>query len=591
MAPPPAHQQALAPWDEAVLAAAVLAVHPAAIGGIRVIAHAGPVLERFVTFVTSLLPGDAPVRRLPPGVDDDRMMGGLDLTATLAARRQIMQRGLLAETHGGLLVIPMAERLEPRAAALIATVLDDGLVRMEREGVSAIADARFGVLALDEGLEDEAMPQSLSVRLGLTVSLHGIRTHEAVGGERMVAKVAAARGRVSHIRASDEMVTLVTETAAAMGIPSLRPPMQALRIARVLAALDGRDAVANADVVQAVRFALLPHALTLPAPAPEHQQAEAGDGQPAPPPESDSGESETTSSGPVNDIVLEAIAAGLPDGLLTALAAGRSMVRSRGSGRRGAAQMSLLRGQNRGSRAGKLHAGARLALVDTVKVAAPWQALRRKEHADQRAATSDAPLLVRSSDIRIRRFLKKSRTTTIFAVDASGSSALHRLSEVKGAVEALLAECYVRRDEVALISFRGQGAELLLPPTRSLTRAKRALAVLPGGGGTPMAAGLAMAHVLAGQVARSGDRPKLVVLTDGQANVALDGKGGRARAAEDALQAARALGASGHATLLIDASPRPDSRAADLAAAMQARYIALPRADAKALTAAVAAVR
>ena len=114
---------------------------------------------------------------------------------------------------------------------------------------------------------------------------------------------------------------------------------------------------------------------------------------------------------------------------------------------------------------------------------------------------------------------------TISSSDASsgslgGSSALHRLAEAKGAVELLLADCYVRRDSVAVLAFRGRSAELLLPPTRSLVRAKRSLAELPGGGGTPLAAGIDAARELAFAVRRRGDTAVVVVLSDGRANLA-----------------------------------------------------------------------
>jgi magnesium chelatase subunit D len=196
---------------------------------------------------------------------------------------------------------------------------------------------------------------------------------------------------------------------------------------------------------------------------------------------------------------------------------------------------------------------------------------------------------VRRDDFRVTRYKERSETTTIFVVDASGSSALHRLAEAKGAVELLLAACYVRRDRVALIAFRGQGAELLLPPTRSLVRAKRSLASLPGGGGTPLAAGLDMALLLADGVQRRGGTPAVVVLTDGRANVARDGRGGRARAAEEALAAARAARVVQVKALLVDTSPHPQPRAKELAEAMGAFYLPLPYADAAALSSAVQA--
>lgn len=184
----------------------------------------------------------------------------------------------------------------------------------------------------------------------------------------------------------------------------------------------------------------------------------------------------------------------------------------------------------------------------------------------------------------------------VFVVDASGSTALHRLAEAKGAVELLLATSYVRRDRVALISVRGRGAELLLPPTRSLARAKRALAGMPGGGGTPLAAGIDLARAVAAWSGRPGARdggPALLVfLTDARPNVARDGSGGRARAEAESLESARAVRSEGVRALVIDTSPRPNAFAARLAREMGARHIALPAADAAALSLAVgAAVR
>jgi magnesium chelatase subunit D len=177
----------------------------------------------------------------------------------------------------------------------------------------------------------------------------------------------------------------------------------------------------------------------------------------------------------------------------------------------------------------------------------------------------------------------------VFVVDASGSSALHRLAEAKGAVELLLADCYVRRDRVAVIAFRGQRADLLLPPTRSLVRAKRSLAGLPGGGGTPLAAGIEAAAALLDGVQRRGGTPTVVLLTDGRANVARDGAPNRARAEQDALAAARRVRAGRVATLFVDTAPRPQPFARELAAALGAHYLPLPHADAATLQRAVQA--
>jgi magnesium chelatase subunit D len=186
--------------------------------------------------------------------------------------------------------------------------------------------------------------------------------------------------------------------------------------------------------------------------------------------------------------------------------------------------------------------------------------------------------------MRVRRVRQNATTTTLFVVDASGSAALHRLAEAKGAVELLLAECYVRRDRVALVAFRGQQADVLLPPTRSLVRAKRSLAGLRGGGGTPLASAIDHAGALAGSLQRQGDSVIMVFLTDGRANIARDGSPGRELAEAQALESARQLAQVSAAVLLVDTSPRPQAQARTLASAMAATYLPLPHADAPALS-------
>jgi len=219
-----------------------------------------------------------------------------------------------------------------------------------------------------------------------------------------------------------------------------------------------------------------------------------------------------------------------------------------------------------------------------LRAAVPWQALRRTE------GETRVGLRIMKDDVRVRRYEARSASVTIFAVDASGSAAFARLAEAKGAVELLLAQAYVKRTEVALVAFRGSEAQVLLPPTRSLTRARRALTELPGGGGTPLASGLSLVCTLGTGLARRGYTPLLVVLTDGRGNIALDGSTNRAAATEDAARAARAIGAAGLVGVVIDISPRPRPEAAAIAAAMQARYLPLPQASAKTLSKVIGAL-
>jgi magnesium chelatase subunit D len=183
----------------------------------------------------------------------------------------------------------------------------------------------------------------------------------------------------------------------------------------------------------------------------------------------------------------------------------------------------------------------------------------------------------------VRRFKSKAETTTIFAVDASGSAAAARMAEAKGAVELLLTQAYVKRAQVALIAFRGDGAETVLPPTRSLTRARRLLAELPGGGGTPIAAGLEAVRVLALSERAKDRTPQIVVLTDGRANIPSDGT-----AQASAERAARAIARDSLAATLIDISARPRAEGRALAHAMGGRYVALPRGSTVPLSAMIA---
>jgi magnesium chelatase subunit D len=288
----------------------------------------------------------------------------------------------------------------------------------------------------------------------------------------------------------------------------------------------------------------------------------------------------------------------------------RAKVRS--TGKSGQIQQANMRGRPAGVRRGDLRPGDRLNLIETLRAAAPWQRVRRAERergqaptqvpatatpggaTRTRSRTLPVPNLaprveVRKDDFRIQRYKHRSETTAIFIVDASGSSALHRLGEAKGAVELLLADCYVRRDRVALVAFRGKTAELLLPPTRSLVRTKRCLADLPGGGGTPLASGIEAGLALADAVKRRGGTPLLVLLTDGRGNVARNGQGGRAQAGEEALTCARLVRAAGVAAMVVDTSPHPHPQAKALAEAMDATYMPLPHADAGRLNAAVKA--
>ncbi len=579
-------------WDDALRAAALFAADPHGLGGIVLRARAGPVRDLWLDHLRDLFAG--PIRRMPPGIADDRLIGGLDLPATLRAGRPVIQCGLLAEADGGLVLVPMAERLECGTVARLAGALDTGRLTLERDGLAARLPARFGLVLLDEGQdsegnEDETVAAALADRLAFRIDLSGVSLREARA-------TASPRGKGPKPRepqaltppgqAPDDPVATLCAVAEAFGVASLRAPLLALRAARQIAAAAGRGEPGEADLIEAARFVLAPRATRLPAPPqPDAEAADPPPPEPHPPrdaqPEPDDAtERNESMAQTLDETVLEAVRAALPKNLLAQLLAGAPPLRATAAGRMGAASASPLLGRPVGNRPGDPRRG-RLDLIATLRAAAPWQRLRR-------AGDNAGRIVVTPEDFRIRRLKRRSETTRIFCVDASGSAALERLAEAKGAVELLLAEAYVRRDRIALVAFRGTGAETVLPPTRSLVRAKRALAGLPGGGGTPLAAGLDAAAALALGIRCGGGSPVIVLLTDGRANVARSGLGGRALAGEEALAAARLLRTQGLPILVIDTGARPDG-ARRLAEAAQARYCPLPHADAGSVSAAVRA--
>jgi magnesium chelatase subunit D len=377
----------------------------------------------------------------------------------------------------------------------------------------------------------------------------------------------------------DSTISDLAQVAFRLGITSLRAPLQALALARASAALSGETEVGEPDLLTAVELVLAPRATQFPEPRPR------------------TGRSPTRRrtmrrrTGRCRhrrrhphipaEMMLEAARAMLPPDLLARMEAGRAARNAAAASGTGAAKKGNRRGRPLPSRAGRLGSDTRVDLVATLRAAAPWQPLRRQ------TTGQDDRLHVRMSDVRVRQFEERSDRAIIFVVDASGSAALARLAEAKGAIELLLGEAYARRDHVALVAFRGDGADILLPPTRSLVQTKRRLGQLPGGGGTPLASGLRAALDLAELARGKGMTPSIALLTDGRANVDLAGIANRAQAAEDAKLMARAIRAKGMTGLVIDTGLRPTRGLDDLAREMRVPYLPLPRADARAVSSAV----
>jgi magnesium chelatase subunit D len=568
---------ATASSDDALIVVSLLAVNPRGLRGASLRSLSSPERDRFVNVLSGLMPDSAPFLKVPVSVGIDRLLGGLDFAATVAAGSPVYSTGLVEAAHGGVLCLAMAERLEEGTAAIIAQVLDQHRVLIERDGVGLSRPSEFIAIAFDEGLEpEEQVNPALKDRLAFELSVEQL----APTGTRMAppeaAVIAAARERLPAVRVADDIFEMLVGVALAFGIGSVRAELLAMEAARASAALAGREDVSEADAALAARLVFSTRATRLPA---DESEAERPDEVP-------DGEEPAENRGKQDalpeDMVVDAVKAAIPRGLLELLASDRPRRAGSSGGRSSTRTRSTRRGRPVGVRPSTDLAAARLNILATLKAAAPWQTLRR-----QSGPPGDAGLALRKEDLHVTRYEDNVETSTIFVVDASGSQAAQRLAEVKGAIELLLNDCYVRRDQVALIAFRGERAETLLPPTRALARVKRSLSALPGGGATPLAAGLDAARDLATSIGRLGRVPAIVLLTDGRANVARDGSTGSELATSDAIQSARLLRAGQFRSLLVDTSRRPRPRARELAAEMGAEYVPLPFADAASISASV----
>lgn len=547
---------------DATLAVTLFFHDPPRFSGI-VLRGFGPARDQLVAQLVAALGTTRPVAKVPITADTEQLVGGIDLPATLASGKRTLRPGLLERLHGGVAIVPMAERVEPAMAALLAQAIDRG---------------ELALVLLDDGLEhDEAPPAALMERAAFHCDLTGADTLDFALPELVAASPVRAPG-------TDQRKALAG-SASALGIDSMRPVLFAEQAARCHAAQRGSAVIKAGDLAVAAQLVLAPRATRMPVkqedavppPAPEPSPDKGGESDTPPPVPEDL---------PLEDILLAAAAASIPPHVLDLMQQG-ALREGRGqAGRSGQKQKSARRGRPLGSRPGMPGQGRRLALVDTLRAAAPWQGLRRSMAGEERAAR----LHIRTGDLHIRRFEQRRESLTIFAVDASGSSALARLAEAKGAVELMLAQAHVKRSQVALIAFRKAGAEVLLAPTRSLTRARRALGALPGGGGTPLAAGLREALLMADSAQKRGLTPTIALLTDGKANVALDGGADRARAAAEVEQWARAIALSGHLSVVIDIAPRPREESAALATALRGTYLALPQARSAAMVEAIETV-
>ncbi|NBO13865.1 MAG: VWA domain-containing protein [Betaproteobacteria bacterium] len=584
---------AQAAWELAQCVVHLMQIDAHAVGGLWLRAAHGPVRS---TWLNALDQAFDPLVKLPLNVDWQGLHGGIDLSLSLREGRVQWQSGALQRAHGGVVVLPMAERAPSELCASLGQCLDTP--RVQAQSMASPQAASWGLVALDEADDDEpGLHAALADRLAFWLDLRQLSMWDAPAFEPLSAPtVHKARALRAQLQPDPQRMQRLGQAGWELGIASARATWLAWQVALSHAALQGRDHLDDEDEHFAMLAVLMPRATRMPAPpqqpdpalqeqesapAPPSSEAESSCEPPADPAPQDESPNESSDAGhDEQDMTVESACAALPPDLLAqCLAAGWSS-RSQRASATGLGQRSRTQGASGRplpARAGRPHGGARLDLPTSLRHAIARQRLREQDRQAAPEGASSGRLLWRMEDLHVRRRQPSERCCVILAVDASGSTALQRLAQAKGAVELLLAQSYVRRDAVCVVGFRGREAQCLLPATRSLVRAKRVLAAMTGGGGTPIASALSECVQQAMQLGRQGLTPLLIVLSDGRANVSLEGIGGRAQAHSDAMGLAQRVRLMGLSSVWVDTAPQPEPLAQALSNAMGARYVPMPQ--------------
>ena len=612
----------------------LLAVEPR-LGGVLMALPSGTGKRRLMKAFAWLLeelkePGrEAGLVRVPLGVTDDRLLGGLSPDPADTGARWRYRKGLLAQADRGVLQVDHLNLLPESSIRAIAAALDCGRVGVEREGVSASHLARFVMVGTYDPAEGH--PGAIvEARVGLLVDgsatpdleqrrrvLEQLPAFEGAGRDSSPAgagtgparaagaSIRQARRLLGQVRFPDAELRRLIAAAAQLGLEGHRTDLFALLAARAHAALAGRSRVCEEDLEMAARLVLLPRALPMdrePAagPPPEQAQGEEGLADAGPGPEPGAPAEDRTTPGEAPPKPVDPLPGAFPEEMTSQVPAARAGGRRPGPrteaspGSRGRAFRTSLQPDRRRS----------IAVAATLRAAAPWQSWRRRRAAAASGAGRDGPpapgsemaarsgtagagMVIRASDLRFQRVRGKAGLLFIFVVDASGSMAVNRMAQAKGAMARLLQQAYVFRDQVALVRFGGEGAETLLPPTRSVQRAKRLVEALPAAGATPLAAGLVQAlGVARAAKLRGSPHPVLLILTDGRANRPSRPATSGARPTPAVLQRElRLLGAEiqreSLTAVVVDTRPSflAGGEGETLAGWIRARYLRLPRAD------------
>jgi len=496
---------------------------------------------------------------LPLGATEDRVLGSLDLEYAVKEGKRRFTPGLLASAHRGILYIDEVNLLNDHIVDVILDAAGMGMNFVEREGVSYMHRAEFILIGTMNPEEGELRPQLLD-RFGMCIQIEGIENPDErvrliklrerfdknstefimayqTRQNNLSQGIMRAKARFSHVKISDEMVQLCSKLALDAFVAGHRADIVIRKTALTIACYEGRDAVTEEDVNEAADLVLL-HRVRMPPPPPQHRHEEKEKSQEKSPqdekenekqeekPETqnrregevrenqeeeqgrDKEESENSLS---HSPILENV---FPVGdtfKVRRIQMQRDRILRKGSGRRSRTRTS--------SKAGRYIMSTMerrtndLALDATLRAAAPYQKQRSRQ---------DVAIVIEESDIREKIREKRIGNFIVFVVDASGSmGAGKRMIETKGAILSLLLDAYQKRDKVAMVAFKADRAEVLLPPTSSIELAHKLLEELPTGGKTPLCHGISLGYQVIQSYFRKDPHiyPLLILISDGKANM------------------------------------------------------------------------